>query len=82
MGVKPKLRIGKSVSTKFRTFHKASSQRINELKMKTMKKCSETKMWWAVRAYQQWRINKITDEQTFDINVFDADLDELSKVTR
>ena len=47
-----------------------------------MKKRSETKMWWAVRAYQQWRNNKITDEHSFDIDVFDANLDDLSKVTK
>ena len=47
-----------------------------------MKKCSEVKMMWAVRAYQQWRSSRITDSETFDINIFDSNLEDFSNVTK
>ena len=54
------------------SFHNISSQRLEQLKVKTMKKRSETKMPWGVRAYQQWRVNRLNDSETLDINIFDA----------
>ena len=67
--MKPRFGIGKSVSKNFRSFHKVSTQRIDQLKIKTIKKRSETKMWWAVRAYQQWRSNRVMDTENLNIDI-------------
>ena len=70
------------MSRKFQTFHKVSSQRIDQIKVKTIKKRSETKMWWAVRAYQQWRTNRLRDSQNLNIDIFDSNLENLCNLSK
>ena len=79
---KPRFGMTKTVSKKVHSFHKLSSQRIEQLKIKSIKKRSETKMLWGVRAYQQWRSSRLNDSETLDIEIFDASLDCLATVKK
>ena len=39
-------------------------------------------MWWGVRAYQEWWKNRLTDCENLDINIFDANLENLESVRK
>ena len=79
---KPNACVNKSVSRKLRTFHKISSQCLEQLKTKTTKKRSEHKMLWGFKAYQDWRQSRINGCEQLDIKIFDANLENLSTVTK
>ena len=79
---RPRVSTSGYVSKKFRTFHKVTRSRLADLKIKKLKKRSETKMWWGVRAYQEWRLNRLNDIGTYDENIFNANLDDLKSVTK
>ena len=38
-------------------------------------------MQWAVRAYCEWRQNRIKSGQNFDIKIFDADIENVEGLT-
>ena len=65
-----------------RKFHNISEERLNELKTRTMKKRSETKMMLAVRAYNQWHLNKLQDVVNFDYKIFDSNLDNVDNLDK
>ena len=65
-----------------RKFHSVSEAKILELKKVQLKKCSEYKMMWAVRAYKEWRMNRLNDIVNFDNHIFGANLDEMSSLTK
>ena len=69
----------KTVSKK-RTFKFLSDARIAELKKIKLKKKSEAKVKWAVKAYKKWRIARL--ENDFDQIIFDSDLEEVEKLTK
>ena len=53
--------------------------KLNDLKKKTIKKRTESKMCWGVKAYQQWRMNRLNDNDSYDAKIFDANLECLGK---
>ena len=53
-----------------------------ELKKVNMKKRSELKMMWAVRAYNEWRNNRLSDIVNFDNNIFEANLDQVDSLRK
>ena len=72
----------KTVSTTLCKFHTITGDRLVTLKQKTLKKKTEKKMMWGVRAYQEWRINKLQQLCTFDTDINDANLENLNSVTK
>ena len=79
IGKRPVVGIGHGTGRKFHSF---SESQIMQLKTKHMKKRSETKMMWAVRAYNEWRNTRLNDIINFDNNIFEADLNNLSMLTK
>ena len=69
----------KSVSRKFHSF---SESKIMELKKVQMKRRSELKMMWAVRAFKEWQNNRLNDIEKFDIMIFEANLDSIENLTK
>ena len=59
-GFKSRLAVRKSVSTR-RKYSFATAARIAELKRISLKKTSESKVKWAVRAYNDWRQERLTN---------------------
>ena len=53
-----------------------------ELKKVQMKKRSETKMMWAVRAFNECRNNRLNDILAFDNNIFEANLNDVEHLTK
>ena len=39
-------------------------------------------MMWAVRAYNEWRDNRLNDVINFDVNIFEANLEHLPSLTK
>ena len=76
-GRKPGMLAAKSVSKKNRTFHSINADRLKQLKTRTMKKRSETKMWWGVRAYKEWRMARLNDENKIDYDILESDLSDV-----
>ena len=65
-----------------RIFRRVSEQRLCDLKTKAIKKSSFAKMKWGVKAYQDWRSNKIENLNEYNRDVFESnlyDLDNLAK---
>ena len=81
-----KLSVGKScanyktVSSR-RSFKFLTEERINKLKKMKLKRHSEAKVRWAVNAYTEWRVARL-ENLGHDKNIFDANLNELSRVTK
>ena len=58
-------------------FERMSDEKISELKTRWMKKHTfNNKMQWGVRAYNAWRTEKINNLDTFDVNIFDTNLND------
>ena len=71
--------MSKAVSRKF---HSVSEAAIKDLKKVQMKKRSEYKMNWAVRAYNEWRSNRLNDIINFDNKIFAANLSDIVNLTK
>ena len=65
-----------------RKFHSVSEAKISQLKQVQMKKRSEYKMMWAVRAYNEWRNNRLNDIMNFDNKIFEANLNNIDNLTK
>ena len=65
-----------------RKFHTISEEKIMQLKTEQMKKRSENKMLWAVRAFNEWRVNRLNDVIHFDVRISEANLEELHTLTK
>ena len=52
--------------------------KLEELKKTKFKKCTEKKMLWAVRAYNDWRSVRLSDYATFDIRIPESDLNDVA----
>ena len=65
-----------------RKFHSVSESQIMELKKVQMKKRSEYKMMWAVRAFNEWHSNRLNDIINFDNKIFDANLADVEKLSK
>ena len=70
------------MSTNVRKFKKVTATKLNELKTKQLKKRTFSKMQWGVRAYNQWRLDRLNDVVNFDVKVFEADLEKVALVTK
>ena len=46
-----------------------------------MKKKTENKMMWGYRTYQEWRAKKLSDCNAYDVDIFNANLDDLKSLT-
>ena len=69
----------KTVSRKFKSI---SNSELKSLKTNVMKKRSYNKMLWGVRAYQDWRIAKISNPATYDILIDEANLENLKELRK
>ena len=67
----------KTVST-LHKFKSLSASKIVELKTRQLKKQTNNKMQWGVRAYNDWRTNKLSDIINFDVKIFEADLSNVA----
>ena len=72
----------KAVSRTLHKYHTVSGDRSASLKQKNLKKNTEKKMMWGVRAYQDWRKNKLAQNCSYDKDVTDANLEDLTTVTK
>ena len=68
------------MSTK-RKFSFASSEHIDELKRIRLKTSTESKVNWAVKAYNDWRNERLYNFQ-YDVGIYEADINNLSTLTR
>ena len=74
-------RVG-TAKTVSRKFHSVSEAQVMQLKKVQLKKRTEYKMMWGVRAYNEWRNNRLMDIENFDNNIFDANLNEIGKLSK
>ena len=65
-----------------RKFKNLTRKKLADLKTNKLKKRTFSKMQWSVRAYIQWRKQKLEDVTNFDIKVFDADIENLGKLDK
>ena len=77
--MKPKLSTARTVSRKFNS---VSEDKIAQLKKFQMKKRSEIKMMWAVRAFQDWRNSRLSDIENFDNVIFEANLNNVQGLSK
>ena len=54
-------------------FNKISDDKLKQLQTKQIKRCSFAKMQWAVKAYNEWRDNKL--QESYDSRIFEANID-------
>ena len=65
--------VAKTVSSLLK-FKNISSEKLNQLKTRQLKRRTYNKMQWGVRAYNEWRCQKLSDPITYDIKILEADL--------
>ena len=63
-----------------RRFKRISDEKIRELKQQKLKKRTFSKVQWAVKAFKDWRKNKL--ETTFDGRVYECDLDRVELIEK
>ena len=71
----------KTVST-VRKFKKVTASKLTELKTKHLKKRTYNKMQWGVRAYNQWRNERLNDIVNFDYKISNANLENLDQLDK
>ena len=64
-----------------RNFNLASEERIKQLQQITLKPNSESKVNWAVGAYNEWRMYRL-ETFNYDFAIYNADLNELSTLRK
>ena len=79
-GAKSRFGPRQTVSMK-RKFNFSSSARIEQLKRIQLKKKTEAKVNWAVRAYNEWRNNRLYNFQ-YDVGIYYADLNDLANLEK
>ena len=70
----------KTVS-KNRIFKSVTDAKLHDLRKTQLKKRTEAKMLWGVRAYNEWRSAKLTNPDTYDVRILRADLNDLLCMT-
>ena len=78
-GLKRQLATSKSVSK--RKFAFTSSAQIEQLKRIRLKDTTESKVNWAVKAYNDWR-NECLYNFQYDVGIYEADLNNLATLTK
>ena len=76
MGFKRKIGFGatKSVST-IHKFKNISDEKLHALQRNQLKRCTYAKMQWTVKAFHEWRNNKLSDPITYDYRIYQCDID-------
>ena len=64
-----------------RKFSYATRDRIEELKQIRMKKTSESKVNWAVKAYRDWRQDRLYNFN-YDVGIYEADIDNIESLSK
>ena len=59
-----------------------TTSRLDELKVKQLKKRTFNKIQSGVRAYNQWRIAKLSDVVNFDVRIYEADLERVELLNK
>ena len=80
IGAQSKVGLQRTVSRK-RSYNFASDDRIEALKKYRMKKCTENKMNWGVRAYNEWRENRLVNFQ-YNYSIYNANLQDLENLKK
>ena len=70
------------MSRNVRNFKKVTATKLSQLKIKQLKKRTFNKMQWGVRAYNQWRLVRLSDVVNFDVKIYEADLERLELITK
>ena len=71
----------KSVS-RFRSFKTIADQKLQELRKTQLKRRTEAKMLWGVRAFKEWRTVKLSSPDTYDVRILISDLDCVENLDR
>ena len=74
--------MSKSVSNVTRKFKNLSASKIAQLKTEKIKQRTFNKMQWSVKAYNQWRTERLSDPSNFDVKIFESDLEQLMMLTK
>ena len=81
VGLKRPLGIPKTVSN-VRQFKKVTASRLDDLKKRHLKKKTFSKMQWGVRAYNDWRNQRLMDKSSFDAKLLEADLTNVPNLSK
>ena len=76
-----KLGLGVAQTVSRRKYNFATDDRIKKLKEIRLKKSSDSKCNWAVRAYNDWRDERLLS-YNYDYPIWAADLKNLSSLTK
>ena len=60
-----------------RRFKKISDEKLVELKKETIKRRTYAKIQWAVKAFRDWRVNRLNDISGFDVCIYESDIDRV-----
>ena len=71
----------KTVST-VRCFKNVTDTKLRDLKTRWMKKRTFNKMKWGVRAFNEWRTNKLLCPEQYDVHIEKANLDNVRNVKK
>ena len=63
-----------------RKFNFVSDARIAQLKNVTLKRCTEAKMNWGLKAFNEWRDQRL-ETFNYDVGIYGADLNDLEHLT-
>ena len=65
-----------------RRFKKISEERLKELKEDKLKKRTFSKVQWAIKAFGDWRLNRLSDISGFDVRIYESDIDRVDLLER
>ena len=55
---------------------------MDQLKTKSIKKRSLSKMMWVVQAYKDLRMQKLSDIVNFDVKIFESDIEKIDMLDK
>ena len=73
--------MSKTVSTA-RRFKSVSDPKMRVLKTRWLKKHTFNKMLWGVRAFKEWKNDRLGTPETFDSKIFEVDLDVVGSISK
>ena len=71
----------KTVNT-IHKFKNIGEKKLDDLKKTKLRKRTEAKMLWAVRAYNDWHIVRLSDPQTFHCRILESDLNDVKSLRK